>query len=405
MLTNDVLVVTPAGSYRTECPRVPLTRLAPPAERIPKNLRSPRGPVWWAERYGRKIWLRAYAVVSNSSVELPDRYRSRRLLWDAALGTPERLTWPGTFDHTSAEVSAILKRYALPLSVDCWAVQIPLGLQVEFECRRRALPENAWNFEMARNLVWRSPRPFERSMRSAELSGQIEAARAFVRNNLARSELVSLSGEDPYEVTAAILAGYSEMPIGRSAAEAKPVVPPVSPSDFEFLPIGPDDIARLSGAWPAPDLLSAPEDRERADLRHQLILNQLAKLLVTQGFALSYNRFVDLRAQRDYLDLFIEVKSADDSNFSRQARLAVGQLLEYRCRHEKTNSGKPIRLVAVIERVSSDSSTRFVREFLAGLGIHLIVWNQDAGEITGLEGGLDTLLAVPSPRSFSPGLD
>jgi hypothetical protein len=206
---------------------------------------------------------------------------------------------------------------------------------------------------------------------------------AFARDRFARSELVQFSGWDAYAVAAAVLAGYHTLPphcIARVTNE-----PEHMPSKVVgFRDLNPDNLALSGQAWDRnSESLPTTEALERSSQRHQQILKSLVEALMARGIQPTYNQWVDIHVVLHNRHIFFEIKTANRCNFLRQTRLAIGQLLEYRFRHQIRN-GESIRLVVVIDRVASKSDIRFAQEFLDSLGIQLILWKSESGDFPGL---------------------
>ena len=122
----------------------------------------------------------------------------------------------------------------------------------------------------------------------------------------AREELIGISGHSPYELAAAVLAGYSNVP-GYSTHAKTSSFPILSIEDNRFASMDNlqnETVSETVGRGPA----VFPTGREVLELkteRHQYILRLLAQHIRAQGLLPTYNRKVDLRTQCKERDVFL----------------------------------------------------------------------------------------------------
>ena len=100
-----------------------------------------------------------------------------------------------------------------------------------------------------------------------------------------------------------------------------------------------------------------------------------SQTLVDYGLQPRYNTRVDVAVLASGCDVLFEVKTATPENFLHQLRAAVGQLLEYRFRLRRS-ADKTVRLVVAIEGSSEGAELEFARQFLASIGLDLVLWRE-----------------------------
>lgn len=381
MNTNaNIVVITPRSSADRHGVRTPLARLILPLSVIQGEMFFPCGSVWWIERDNTRVWLRGWGQVSSARVEETLGGNLWQLAWDLSPQTAERLTQPGTLANRSADVSALLAD-VLTNRRGIQVIPIPPELDLALHARREHLGETTGSFDWARRHIMRLMEQSHLLSHFAQLNGNLSASWQFARAQFARSELVSLSNWDVFQVAAAVLAGLPQMP------DAWDTIISQASDDMAMLfhELDVDNIARVEYAWVRNSANSSTSNAlEQSDKRHQLILKSLASNLKHQGLVPTYNRFVDLRVVVSTSEFFFEVKTAQPENFTHQVRLAAGQLLEYRFRHQKQNGNQSLGLIAVIERNASQGAVEFARQFLASLDITLVLWDSFTDEFDSL---------------------
>lgn len=374
MSTNaDLVVITSSTPFVKRGGRSALSRLVLPSSVVPGEFFFPRGDIWWVEQSGSHAWLRGHMQVQDVREEILPNDSARRLVWYLSSNS-ERLTHPGSHDYRGADVSSLLADHPTArgsIRVGVLSPEITNALSA----RRRHLAECVWSFDWARKHVHHLVEQTHLTQAMQMLKANFDAALIFARTHFVRAELVSLPDKDVYEVAAAVLAGFDDVP--QTCTHATSLVADDDHDVMLFHELGADEIACVERVWQRTQNPHSLDRLEQSDKRHQLILKSLANLVRAGGLTPTYNRFVDLRVEVPPRELFFEIKTATPGNFLHQVRLAAGQLLEYRFRRQK-NGDQSVELIAVIEDNCTESDCAFARQFLTSLDITLVCWDEVA---------------------------
>jgi hypothetical protein len=391
---DQALILVSSDLGRSNLERKVLSRVILPLDLISLLHDHPGRHIWWVEKRNRGVHLRAKLFLeqplAGCRVGLPiglaayavDTLRS------------ERITWPGA-QTRSANVTAALSGLKLQVVGGISFGVIAPNTERRLERCLASVCEQVFEFEDAARVLRHRFASFDHAgtLRTSRKPGLTQALN-LARCSFARQELIGIDGYSPYEVAAAVLAGYTELP--NKIARGKKDGLSRSNNADEFAQMDEQRDSALLGVWERNSHARSGMDLlELKTKRHQRMVSLLAAHLRARGFSTTYNRNIDLRAESEGRDFFFEVKTADAENFRKQVRSAVGQLLEYRYRYP-SKSGKEIALVAVIEAVASDKHHHIACEFLRGVGIELVLWNSK----TGVFEGLNFLLAQSDPATL-----
>jgi hypothetical protein len=361
-----------------------LSRVVIPVEVASKHDRLPKGHIWWVEKAGNNFQLRAKLYVTEATVERELRSGLRRAVWHLDTIRSERITWPGTRKQ-GGKVGDSLGGVVLDNLGGIAFTSVPLRLDKELEKRRLSICESALGFDQAaRTLRQLFAKTRSHTPAINVLNISLEAALHFVHAYFAREELVTIYGQDPYHLAAAVLAGHSQIPndIDLSSVETDSSS---LPETAEFIELDEEHLSYVEKRWSS-ELAGtvASHKLEVKTQRHQQILQLLARNVRSKGFRPTYNRYVDLRVEGSKHEVLFEVKTADQANFQEQVRTAIGQLLEYKYRFSKRSSGRKVKLAAVIEASASIERYEFARGLLSELGIAMILWMPNTSLFEGL---------------------
>jgi len=131
---------------------------------------------------------------------------------------------------------------------------------------------------------------------------------------------------------------------------------------------------------------SGGEKRFAAYTLHDTLIKKLSEHFNSLGFSSRADKnSVDLMVEGDSRKILFEVKTTTPRNISKQIRLAVGQVLEYKFRLEED-----VDLAIVITTVL-EADSPFVK-FLHSLGISLVCWNEYSLEIHSADESSEPLL-------------
>lgn len=364
--------------------RHPLDRLAVPLGLAAQCGYLPEGHVWWVERRGNSLFLRAEAYITEASLERVLRTDAQHVYWHLDVRLSERISWPGTRPSAEAGVSDILNGLQWAVANPPILLPISSELDLALDMRRRQVGETVWDFGLAAKVLLRlfeKTRPYVLARHNASsLHDALHYAHAYY----ARDELVAVMGLDPYIVAAAALTGYTELPSEIEIIDASQTEMFNSPvSDFREL--DPEEVTYVEERWVRRStVLNESAALERATERHQEIVRALARELRAVGYTPTFSRLVDMRIEGHVDEVFFEVTTSTTENILEQVRLAVGQLLEYRFRHQRRNGGKPILLAAVLEASVLPQQLAFARRFLAEVDIKAIFWEDITSTFQGL---------------------
>lgn len=385
----DTLVISSSTRFARamQLTRYPLRRLVLPRCGIDifDNHCALKGSIWWAERQGRRVWMRGYGFIKEvlEEVEVNGKQPSRQLIVELTSTTSERFTLSGHTGPSSADISKLLEKHSIITTTSFGAVHISPEMRRNLEARRLKLADSTWSYDLASRHLKRLIQVSRVEQDINSLRGDLDQAWAFARTYFSRAELIKLNDRDEYEVAAAIFAGYEGMPENWQPNNAIEIARSEELT-WEFQELDPEDISVVDKAWNRSGDIQLPtEALEQSSKRHQQILKSLARVLKAKGLPLTYNRYVDLRSALPSREIFFEVKTATPANFLRQVRLAVGQLQEYQFRY-KQNGDKPIKLVAVVEDSAANGDLQFARDFLNQLGIRLVLVDRQLAHFSGL---------------------
>lgn len=369
------------GSSRAERPL--LSRVVIPIEVAERYDHLPTSHIWWVEKTGRRFNLRAKLYVAEATVERELTSGLRRAIWHLDTTRSERITWADTRKQVNVTSSLTgvtfdaLGRLALtPISADLnrrlEGCRISVLEQVlTFEDALRVLRRR---FSKIKDTVFRGDNP------PLPWNQALCCARAY----FAREELVGMRGYDPYEIAAAILAGYTEMPRKVTTNFRDPGDLPTA-EIVEFTELDEEHLGYVERKWGRhSEVIGNLDKLEIKTKKHQQILQLLARHIRAKGLRPTYNRHVDLRVGIKDSEVLFEVKTADALNFQEQVRRSVSQLLEYRYRYKTYCAGRQIILAAVIEAGASSEQYEFARGFLSELGIAMVLWRPDTVLFDGL---------------------
>jgi len=365
-----------------------LSRVVIPVEVASKYNYLSKRHIWWVEKVGRSFQLRAKLYVAEATVERELKSGFRRAVWHLDTIRSERITWPGTKGRggrIGTSLDVVLDNLG-----GLAFTSVPIQLDRRLEDRRLAISEQVLGFENAARTLRRLFSETRSQIPAVTpSSSSLEQALLYVHAYFAREELVGVSGRDPYEVAAAVLAGYAQMPDEKRTSITSLSCLPAA-EIFEFTELDEEHISFVERRWRRNSEAFCRSDKlEVKTKRHQYILQLLARYVRLKGFRPTYNRYVDMRIKVKHDEVLFEVKTADALNFQNQVRYAVGQLLEYRHRYTRHSIGRKIRLAVVVEASASDEQYEFARGLLSELGITMVLW----GPNTALFEGLDEVLA------------
>jgi hypothetical protein len=380
---QSLLLVSQAVGNSSRAERHILSRIVIPVEVASRYDELPKGHIWWVEKTVRSFYLRAKLYVNEATVERELKSGLRRAVWHLDTIRSERITWPGT-QRREGNVTKSLAGVVLDTLGGLAFTPVTAELDMQLEEGRLSISDQSFRFEHATRMLrqlfakTKSYLPLA-TVPPLSWCQAIHYARAY----FAREELISVSGRDPYEVAAAVLAGYAEMPEKTTGVEHMDDLP--AAEIVEFTELDEEHLGYIERRWKRDSEPSSKFDKlEIKTKRHQQILQLLARHVRAEGLRPTYNRHVDLRIEGKYADVLFEVKTADTLNFQDQVRRAVGQLLEYRYRYKRYNVGRDIKLATVIEAGASVEQYEFARSFLSDLGIAMVLWKPDTALFDGL---------------------
>lgn len=384
---SHLLVSHDIGKFPT---RHPLEKVLLPAELVACSDRSSDEHIWWAERHGQSLYLRARLYITQAFLERELKSRRRRLIWYLDTVRSERTTWPGTKQCKKSNIAGLLDHLSCNFPLGPSVIPIAKTLDLELEGRHLGVSDSVRRYEHAARILRRLFDRTEGHITSTTLVPlPLEQAWYYVHAHFAREELVQLPGYDAYEVAAAVIAGYTEMPEQIHVLPHSADTLSISRA-MQFQELDEEHIGYVEREWTRS--MQASNNLEVLELKtkqHQQILQALAHQIRAKGFCPTYNRYVDLRIEREDDEVFFEIKTANPNNLWEQVRCAVGQLLEYRFRYARQNGEKPIRLAAVVEENAPFGQYELVREFLTELSIALVLWKQKRSQFEGLAGLLN----------------
>lgn len=394
---SSYVLITTENRFAGAMARRPLERILLPTHLAQWDSVA-KSRVWWAERHGKTVYLRGVVQVSEAQLECEDKTGNQYVAWELSTMHSERITWPGATTQSEASVSNLLGSLAADRVDGTVLTSISEDLEKALECQRNRIGDSVWAFDRAvprvRKLLertWRERPPIELGAVS------LECAWHYARSYFAREELVGVRNCNPFVVAATTIAGLADLPylfpwdLDRNSEQADLC----NPTDFRAL--NEDDLSYAEALWTAADRSCGIESLEKASRRHQEILRALAHEVRRQGYDITYNCHVDLRAKREGDEVFFEVKTTTRDNYTRQVREALGQLLEYRHRYDVSGS-KHIRLTAVVEAHGSGEDAEFANGLLARHGIVLVECEPATLWSTLRFAGLSALLAGSPTR-------
>lgn len=369
------------GSSRVE--RHLLSRVIIPIEVAARYDGLPSSHIWWVEKTGRRFHLRAKLYVAEATVERELTSGLRRAVWHLDTVRSERITWPGT--KRRGDVTRSVAGVTFDALGRLTFTQISADMDSTLEECRLSILERVLTFDHAATVLRRLFSKVGVTVIRGDIlplpwNQALHCAHAY----FAREELVGIRGCDPYEVAAAVLAGYREMPRKPTAGLGDPNDLPAT-EVVEFAELDEEHLGYVERRWgrhshASPNL----EKLEIKTKRHQQILQLLARHVRAKGLRPTHNRHVDLRVGVEGSEVLFEVKTADALNFQEQVRRAVSQLLEYRYRYKTYCAGRQVKLAAVIEAGASSEQYEFARGFLSDLGIAMVLWKPDTVLFDGL---------------------
>jgi hypothetical protein len=385
---DSPLVLISAGIPAVSAARTLLSRLILPKS-VSATIRS-ANKIWWIERLRDEFYLRGRFYLIPLVVGKPIESAQHDLLaWKLDIMRSERISW-SNHPTSKANVTGIFSAVAFNCFESVVSIHVPSYIDKRLEQRRAECCSRVFDIQQAERIVRRIV--IDRN-KTPELVGRMthRDSQIFVRERFAREELVDVEGWNPFELAASVLTGRemtSALPKATRAIEPSVTLE----SRFHNFPPLENELkdSRCLSRLVHSDMF------ESKKTKHQRIVRLLAEALQSLGVTPRYNRNIDVCVRVGDRELFFEVKTSDDTNFKKQVRCAVGQLLEYR--HIYACNDK-VRLVVVCEAVRSITQRRFVVAFLAGVGIDLVLWDEASGVFEGLEGCLDNcLLARPALR-------
>lgn len=381
--TLSLLLVSQAVENPSRAGRHILSRVVIPVEVASRYDGLPKGHIWWIEKAGRSFYLRAKLYVTEATVERELKSGLRRAVWHLDTIRSERITWPGSRSR-EGNVTKSLAGVVLDTLGGLALTPVTAELDSHLEEGRLSISEQTFRFEHATRMLWQLFAKTKSHLPLANASSlswcqAVHYAHAY----FAREELISISGCDPYEVAAAVLAGHAKMPDKTTSIEELDNLPVAE--IIEFTELDEEHLGYVERRWKRNPESSIKFDKlEIKTKRHQQILQLLAGNVRAKGLRPTYNRHVDLRVEGKGTEVLFEVKTADALNFQQQVRRAVGQLLEYRYRYKRYNKRREIKLAAVIEAEASIEQYEFARGFLSELGIAMVLWRPKTSLFEGL---------------------
>jgi hypothetical protein len=125
---------------------------------------------------------------------------------------------------------------------------------------------------------------------------------------------------------------------------------------------------------------------EAAEKTHQEMLRDICKYLIASGFVPQDNRNIDLFVEFSGGNLVFEIKSANISNFYRQALKGAMQLQEYCFFLDKMSI--PVKMKClIIENIEEDQIVNYCNELLNYIGIQVLIYRKNIewpNRLTGL---------------------
>lgn len=388
---QNLLLSSPNIAGHSRCRRYPLVKVVLPAEFSDSHNYVPVGNIWWIEGQGENFSLRAKLHVEGVALERELLSGNNQLVWYLSPIRSERVTCPGSKHNKESNVTKLLRSFKVQVRGGFTLAPIPDDLDRQLDECRLNVSANLWRFDIAARTIrpridqakakWEIP-----AFNLSTLS--FEQALHLIRAYFARDELVRIQDYDAFQVAAAILMGYQKMPNEFVACEERPKSLTCTQND-DFQELDDENLAfneymHIKQTFQH----SLEEPLDLCTKHHQEILQVLARQVRLRGLSPTYNRFVDLRVERQYDEIFFEVKTTDEGNFGDQVRRAVSQLLEYRFRYKGQTGGKPIRLAAVLEANASYQLYQFTRDFLADLDIMMVLWDPKTQHFHGLDQAL-----------------
>jgi len=380
---QSLLLVSQAVGNSSRAGRHVLSRVVIPVEVACRYDGLPKGHIWWIEKTGRSFYLRAKLYVTEATVERELKSGLRRAVWHLDVIRSERITWPGTKSR-EGNVTKSLAGVVLDTLGGLAFTPVTAELDGHLEEIRLSISEQSFRFEHATHVFRQLfAKPESRLPLANALSLSWCQAIHYAHAYFAREELISIAGCDPYEVAAAVLAGYAKMP------DKSPIIEEIDTYPIaeivEFTELDEEHLGYVERRWKRnPESFIKFDKLEVKTKRHQQILQLLARNVRAKGLRPTYNRHVDLRVEGNGSEVLFEVKTADALNFQQQVRRAVGQLLEYRYRYKRYNKRREIKLAAVIEAEASVEQYEFARGFLSELGIAMVLWKPKTSLFEGL---------------------
>jgi hypothetical protein len=387
------LALISSGMPAVKAARTLLSRLILPKS-VSATIRS-ANKIWWIERLRDEFYLRGrFHLIPFIDGKPIESAQHDLLAWQLDIMRSERISW-SNHRTDKANVTGSFSSLEFNYFESIVSIRVPSYVDKELEQCRAESCSRVFDIQQAERIVRRIV--IDQNINTRKLVGNITLRDSliYVRERFAREELVDVEGWSPFELAASVLTGREMTSLLPKATPAIESSVTLESRFHNFPPLDNDlkDSRCLSR-------LVHSDKFESNKTKHQRIVRLLAETLQSIGITPRYNRNIDLCVRVGDQELFFEVKTTDDTNFKKQVRCAVGQLLEYR--HIYACNDK-VRLVVVCEAVRSITQRRFVRAFLAGVGISLVLWDEASGVFEGLEGCLDNcLLARPALRILGP---
>lgn len=149
--------------------------------------------------------------------------------------------------------------------------------------------------------------------------------------------------------------------------------------DSVLKPIDDMDLMPRKYIWPRVDVAVFSWDEaliktERAEKRHQEILEDCCKYVKCSGLQPKFNRNIDLAISGENGLVFVEIKSANISNFREQALKGALQVIEYALHFE--NSGINVgRRCVLIEVPKIFWGIDYYKDLLSAIGVEMVSYD------------------------------
>ena len=167
--------------------------------------------------------------------------------------------------------------------------------------------------------------------------------------------------------------------------------------NFEFKQIEPSEVTFRTMVIPASPpstvvWLKALEKTDRAERTHQEMLKDIASYLKSRRIVAYESLSIDMFIPGESADVVIELKSATDDNFYRQAVQGAVQLKEY-CFGLEVEKERLCSPILIIQKAPKNSYVAHCLEFLQYLGVKMLIYDRSTAWPDRVSGLCDNVLA------------